>query len=165
MAQLQNLNPLRTGAALPANLLLMVKILAVSFIVHGNLAWIVDPYLPFIRALDGLRTDAHVLQWLSIAAFVVFTALLLTNTAVRVSSFVLGALILFNVLASRPSYQTNLLFCACLFILTGLYTERFADRFLRLQVGLLYFGAGLNKLLEADWRSGQMFQNWSRLLV
>jgi predicted DCC family thiol-disulfide oxidoreductase YuxK len=30
----------------------------------------------------------------------------------------------------------------------------------RWQVAILYFGAGLNKLLDVDWRSGQFFENW-----
>jgi predicted DCC family thiol-disulfide oxidoreductase YuxK len=45
--------------------------------------------------------------------------------------------------------------------LTGLYEPGQEPWLLRAQFALVYFGAGLNKLLDADWQSGVFMQHWA----
>ena len=45
--------------------------------------------------------------------------------------------------------------------LIGLYTSERSVWLLRIQVAMIYFGAGLNKILDPDWLSGQFFEHWT----
>jgi hypothetical protein len=87
------------------------------------------------------------------------SAALFLNWRVREASLVLGVTILVSILASRPTYSNNLAYCGSLLFMIGLQGPG-EPKLLRLQVAMLYFGAGLNKFLDPDWRSGQFFQYW-----
>ena len=63
-------------------------------------------------------------------------------------------------MASRAYFSNNLVYCGCLLFLTGLYRPGHEPWLLRFQVAILYFGAGLNKAMDGDWRSGQFFEYW-----
>jgi hypothetical protein len=60
---------------------------------------------------------------------------------------------------TAPYFENNRTYVGCLWLLAGLQVTDKAPWPLRLQVVILYFGAGLNKLLDPDWRSGQFFEN------
>jgi hypothetical protein len=47
-----------------------------------------------------------------------------------------------------------------MFLLAGLYQPG-GYNFIRWQLAITYFGAGLNKALDADWHSGVFFENWA----
>jgi predicted DCC family thiol-disulfide oxidoreductase YuxK len=84
---------------------------------------------------------------------------------------VLGLTILLAVVSSKAYYGNNKFFCGAMLLLTGLYESRPGGRLrtwgsaplllLRLQLVIVYFGAGLNKLLDPDWQSGLFFHHWA----
>jgi predicted DCC family thiol-disulfide oxidoreductase YuxK len=65
------------------------------------------------------------------------------------------------VVSSRAYYGNNKTFCALVLVLAGLYANSLGAYLLRIQVALVYFGAGLNKALDPDWHSGQFFEHWA----
>jgi hypothetical protein len=67
---------------------------------------------------------------------------------------------LLAVVSSKAYYGNNKAFCGLMLLLSGLYKPG-GYPFLRWQLAVTYFGAGLNKLLEADWHSGVFFENWA----
>ncbi len=115
--------------------------------------------MPFTPALDG--DLAHKLLHATLSVLFVGSALcLLFNVSVRLSAFIAGAAVFVSILASKPFYSNNMLYGSLLLILTGLFERRAGCWILRLQTAIMYLGAGLNKLMEPDWRSGQFFQHW-----
>jgi predicted DCC family thiol-disulfide oxidoreductase YuxK len=153
-------NPLRCDAtALPPNLLLMAKLVALTLLLTGHFLILPDPFLPFLPGLDLLPGAAFRLTLQMV--FVASALALLFNRAVRAASLVLGLTILLAVVSSRVYYGNNKLFCGALLFLTGLQTRGRTPWLPRLQVVVLYFGAGLNKLLDPDWQSGVFFQYWA----
>ena len=154
-----NWNPLRCGGtALPTPLLLMAKVVAVAFLLGVDRV-MPAPFLPFLGPLDyfaGSTAFALVLQ----AIFTVSALLLIFNRWPRASALVMGLAVLTAVVSSKSYYGNNKLFAGSLLFLIGLYHPRTGPWLLRLQLVILYFGAGLNKALDPDWHSGQFFHNW-----
>lgn len=160
-------NPLAlSGTKLPSAVVLLAKLAAICFLA---LCWrdLPAPYLPFIPALGHLPLSPVLiqrgLQLLLLGAAVA----VLCNQRVRVAALVLGLGLFFALLASRGWFANNRTYLACLFLLVGL-TPAGPSRtpwLLRAQVIVLYFGAGLNKLLDPDWRSGQFFAFWMTHIV
>jgi hypothetical protein len=154
------LNPLRiTGTPLPPNVLLAVKLIAVCFLLTQ---WrkLPRPFLPFVPILDTIATPSTV-QTAIKSTFLIAAVLLLLNRCVRVCCLVLGGCVGLAVLSSRTYFANNRVFTACIFLLAGLLQPGQAPWFIRYQVVLVYLGAGLNKLLNKDWRSGQFFEAWT----
>jgi hypothetical protein len=163
LAEIHPPNPHRNvfsiyGTELPPNVLLMGKLLVAAFLISPQLP-ISDGYLPFVTALDGL-VPHEIFRLVLGTVFVCAALCVLFNVSVRTSCFVAGSAVLVSMLASKPFYSNNGLFGGLLLVLAGLYEHRVGCWMLRLQVAIMYFGAGLNKLLEPDWRSGQFFQHW-----
>jgi hypothetical protein len=67
---------------------------------------------------------------------------------------------LLAVVSSKAYYGNNKTFCGLMLFLAGLYKPG-GPPFLRWQLALTYFGAGLNKALDGDWHSGLFFENWA----
>jgi uncharacterized membrane protein YphA (DoxX/SURF4 family) len=164
MALARALNPLRSkGTELPPRLLLAAKLIAFLLLWFGWPRWVAEPFLPFLSIFERIGQPAAVR--LAIQSAAVLGALgVLFNVRPRAACLVLGAAILAKILASRPSYYNNEVFCAALFLMIGLYERGRPPWLLRAQVALVYFGAGLDKLLERDWRSGQFFEVWTRTI-
>lgn len=154
-------NPLRvTGTPMPPNLLLACKLIAVAFIVNGQVRRLPGHFLPFFSALDHVGSQPayrHGLQ----AAFVVAAVALLLNRAPHVAASVAGASILIGTISSRIYFENNTEYTGLILLLAGLAASGDRTRLVRYQVVLLYAAAALNKLLDADWRSGQFFENWA----
>lgn len=152
-------NPLRCGGtALPVPLLLMAKLIALAFLLTNHVRLLPDPFLPFVPGLD-LLPGALFQRTLQIV-FVTSALALLFNRRVRTCCLLLGGTVLLSVVASRAYYGNNKTLCALMLLLAGLYT-RGEPKLLRWQVALVYFGAGLNKAMDADWHSGQFFEHWA----
>jgi hypothetical protein len=92
--------------------------------------------------------------------FVISALALLFNRSVRLASLALGSTMLLAVVSSKAYYGNNKTFCGLMFLLTGLSAPG-TPPFVRWQLGITYFGAGLNKLLDGDWHSGIFFENWA----
>jgi predicted DCC family thiol-disulfide oxidoreductase YuxK len=153
-------NPLRCGGtALPVNLLVMAKAIAIALLLTNHVRLLPDPFLPFIPGLD--RIPPLLFQRTLQVLFVGSAVALLFNRSVRVSAFVLGMTMIVSVVASKAYYGNNKTFCGFILFLTSLYQPGQDPWMLRLQLVLVYFGASTNKLLDADWRSGVFFNNWA----
>lgn len=152
-------NPLQVGDTdLPPNLLLMAKILVLCFFLTGQWNLLPQTFLPFAPMFDHMGNPV-VLQYSIKILFVIAAACLLFNYRVRTACLTLGGLVMIAILSSRLYWQNNRTYTACLWFVAGLYIPGQKPWLARCQVILLYFGAALNKLLDADWRSGQFFQN------
>jgi len=141
---------------MPANLLLLGRILALAMLLRGTGLRLPDPFLPFVPGLDlvpGWR-------WALTVAFFAAAVSLLAGYRPRASALVLGGTLLLGVLSSRVYYGNNRVFTGTALVLLGLSDYRHPDRLFRWLLVLVYFGAGLNKLLDPDWRSGQFLDYW-----
>jgi hypothetical protein len=154
------LEPLRlSGTSLPPNVLLMAKLVTLCFLLTQ---WrsLPRPYLPFVHIFDRLGSPTLVQRVLKVA-FLISALLLFWNRWVRASCIVLSAVIGAAVLSSRVYFGNNRVFSACVLLLAGLQQTGQGPWLIRSQVILVYLGAGLNKLLDPDWRSGQFFETWT----
>lgn len=154
-------NPLRCGGtALPPELLLMAKLVALALLLTGHVRLMPEPFLSFLPWIEGLMPPAAFKLTLQVV-FVGAALALLFNRSVRLSSLVLGLTILLAVTASKAYYGNNKTMCGTLLFLTGLYHPRTGPWLLRAQLVIVYFGAGLNKLLDPDWQTGVFFDHWA----
>ncbi len=159
-----SLNPLHcTGTALRPHVLLAVKALFLCLIFKGYATKFTDVFVPVWPVLDLLPVG--LLRPLLIAIFWGAGTTLLLNRAVRSCCIALGIVYLLAMSASIPAYRNAQVFCGLFFLMVGL-TERDGDPWLlRWQVIVLYFGCGVNKFCEPDWRSGQYMEYWLREIV
>jgi hypothetical protein len=152
-------NPLRsTGTDLPINLTVLVKVLAMVVLLTNHVRILPDPWLPFIPGLDAL--PAIPFQRTLQTIFLISAVAIVFNRRLRLFSLILGATMLLAVVSSKAYYGNNKTFCGLMFFLAGLYKPG-GPPFLRWQLAITYFGAGLNKALDADWHSGVFFENWA----
>jgi Vitamin K-dependent gamma-carboxylase len=146
------------GADLRPNLVLMAKVIVFAILLQSQLP-LSSHFLPFLPIFDSMGSPVVFHRVLVLAFFAGCAALFFTRQA-SAAAGVLGVTILVSILASRPFFSNNLTYCGALLFLIGLQPANRENRLLRLQVVLLYFAAGLNKLLDPDWRSGQFFEYW-----
>ena len=152
-------NPFRCrGLELPVNLAILVKVLALVLLVTNHVRLLPDPWLPFIPLVD--KFPPALFQRTLQIIFVVSALSILFNRSIRRASMVLGAAMLLAILSSKAYYGNNKTFCGLMLFFTGLYQPG-GPPFLRWQLALTYFGAGLNKALDGDWHTGLFFENWA----
>ena len=72
----------------------------------------------------------------------------------RFFSLILAALVFFSIISSKPQFSNSFLYSGCILFLVGMYRPGM-DWIFRVQIALLYLGAGMNKLYDPDWLSGQ----------
>jgi hypothetical protein len=149
-------NPLRvTDTDLPPQLLLMAKLLILGLILKDYHLGFPDVFAPFFEWMEIFPAP-----WYRRAfklAFIVCGTALLFNRTVRVNCVVLGGLFLVATLSSKVYYRNAKVFVGVLLFLTGLQEKGKPPWMIWWQLAIMYFGAGLNKLLEVDWRTGQYF--------
>lgn len=122
-----SLNPLRCdGTALPPNLLLLAKLVALTLLFTNS-----------VRLLPGL-----VLQLVFFAGAIA----LLFNRWVRLSSVVLGLTILFAVASSKTYGGRDEVLCGAMLLLTGLHLPGRSPWPLRLCMVIVYLRLGLSNL-------------------
>lgn len=158
-------NPFRLGEVdLPMPLILVAKLLAVCIL--GRFIWreLPDPFLPMLPVLDLFRSTPY-LGWGLRGAALSGSVAVLLNYRVRAACLVIGSAFLLGTLTSRLYFENNRMFLGCVFFLLGLYEERTGPWLVRAQVMLVFFSAGLNKLLDASWRSGHFFDYWSHFAI
>lgn len=152
-------NPLKcSGTGLPMNLTILVKVLAMVLLVTNHVRILPDPWLPFIPFIDLF--PPILFQRTLQTVFVVSALAIVFNRRVQLSALVLGATMLMAVVSSKAYYGNNKTFCGLMLFLAGLYKPG-GPPFLRWQLAITYFGAGLNKALDADWHTGIFFENWA----
>ena len=152
-------NPFRlSNTALPPQLLLLVKLLTLALIGKGYVQHLPQPFLPFLPFFDLIPG-----LWFQIAlktAFIVSALLLFINQKIRLSCLLLGSVFLLGTLSSKTYYSNAKFFCGLIYILTALSEEKGRPWLLQLQLMIMYFGSGVNKVLDVDWRTGQYFDHW-----
>jgi len=154
----QTWNPLEChNTPMSPNLLLMAKLIVVCLLLKGYLLTLPDHFLPFIPVFDHLGSPA-VFQKTLQALFVVFGFMLLCNRRVRLCCIVLGLVFLVATLSSRVYYRNGRVFCGCILFLAGFYDKTETPTLLRLQIVLVYLGAGINKIFDSQWRNGEYFE-------
>ena len=153
-------NPLRCGGQeLPTNLVIMVKAIAVALLLTRHFLLLPDPFLPFIPGMDLIPG-----AWFQRGVQVLMVSgaiALLFNVRIRLASLLVGMSLLLGVVASKAYYGNNKTFCGLMLVLASLYQPGHSPWMVRLQLVVVYFGAGLNKLLDADWRSGVFMHTWA----
>jgi predicted DCC family thiol-disulfide oxidoreductase YuxK len=161
----QSRNPFRfSGLDLPMPLILVAKLLAVCVIARFIWRDLPEPFLPFVPVLDLFR-DASYFGWGLRGAALIGSLAVLVNYRTRTACLVIGSAFLLGILSSRIYFENNRFFLGCMFFLLGLYDERTGPWLVRAQMILVFFSAGLNKLLDVSWRSGHFFDFWSHTFV
>jgi hypothetical protein len=154
-------NPLVcVGTPLPPPVLLAAKLMVVFLFVADYVPLRPDPFVPFLGIFDSIGPDSWLWPGLH-AALVGSSIALMLNRGVRVSSFAIGFVVLVSILSSRRFFANSPFLFAAALMLIGLQNGGRTSWMLRAQLVLIYFGAGLNKLLDADWRGGRYFEFWT----
>ena len=141
------------GTALPDQALMVAKILAICWLLPGHAFFMPGVFLPFVPALDALHGIAAISPAL-IAIGLVAVGAILSGRAPRAGCLLLAAVIAFATLGSRVYFSNNRVFLACALVMVALQRRGGSPWLMRLQLALLYLGAGLDKALTADWLSG-----------
>ena len=153
-------NPLKiSGLDLPPAVVLLCRLLALALLATNHQQQIQTPFLPFLPVFDVLPPELFQLL-LRVALVAGCVACLLTRQ-VRIFAAVAGVAMLLAVASSRAYYGNNKTFTGLVLVLAALSRATGPARLIQWQMALVYGGAGLNKLLEPDWQSGQFFQYWA----
>ena len=146
------------GTDLPPNLLLIAKILLLGLLLKGYHNNLPDVFAPIVPIFEGIPAP----YWRRLLKLVVFLGgiSLVFNHSVRISCFAIGAVFIVATMSARTEFHNGTFFLGLVFVMIGLQERGKPPTLLAWQLGVMYFGAGLNKLLEADWRSGQYFANF-----
>ncbi|MDN3205054.1 hypothetical protein [Algoriphagus sediminis] len=137
-------------------LLFPARMIVIYLLWLRGMRHILPPFLPFIEILDSLREMPSVYFMLDVLYWIAVISILF-GFKFQKFSLLLAFLIFFQILSSRSVYSTSFLFSGCILFLIGLFKPCLSWTF-RVQIGLLYLGAGINKLLHPDWLSGVYFE-------
>lgn len=153
-------NPLKLSElSLPPQVVLLCRLLALTLLLTNHQSQIQTPFLPFLDIFDSL--PPAILQYTLKAALVIGALGLLFTRKTRTFATLTGITILLAVLSSRAYYGNNKTFAGLLLLLSALSSQTGPPRLIQWQLALVYFGAGLNKILDPDWQSGQFFHHWA----
>jgi predicted DCC family thiol-disulfide oxidoreductase YuxK len=151
------------GTELPPPMLLAAKLAVVCLVLRMTWRDLPNPFLPFVPAFDYFRHTPF--GWGLKAAVLIGSAAVLFNYRVRAACLLIGSAFLVGILASRPYFENNIMYLGCLLFLLGLYEPRTGPWLIRAQIIVVFFAAALNKLLDANWRSGEFFDYWASVYV
>lgn len=148
------------GTKLHPNVLLMCKLLILLITAHHIFFKIADPFIPFIPALDWFNEHPNIFKYTLRTLYALSAFALLFNIKVRTVSIVAGLVVILSILASKPLFFNHTFICGCALFLAGLTNDKEPPYLLIFQLSLIYFGASINKFLEADWWSGAFMDTW-----
>lgn len=142
----------------PLPLLFVSRLLVLYLIWIRGMKHIFPPFLPFFSGLDYMREILWIYPILDLIYWISVFAILF-GIRFQLFALVLSSLIFFQILSSKGFYATSYQYAGCMLFLIGIFQSG-QQWIFRVQIGILYFGAGLNKLLNEDWQSGQYFENF-----
>lgn len=131
------------------------------FLYHSGLVKVRSydlPFLPFLGFLDPVPAFVYTL-----ASFALLTAVFapfILKDYYRPLCLLAGIIILFFIISSKLIFSNSLTFVACLLILIGLYRDN--SYTFRIQISLIYLGAGINKFFTPDWWNGNYMDYFLR---
>lgn len=158
-------NPLSIKTTeLPPTLILMAKLIAIGMLCQAYLFQLSDYFLPLIPWFDHFG-PSPVFEKVLQALFLFSTISILCNYRVRQACIILGLVFLITPITSIIEYRNSKVYCGFILLLAGLYKKDEIPWLLRYQVIILYFGAGLNKLLDPHWQGGQYFEHWMMNII
>ena len=142
----------------PTNIDLMYKLIVILPIFHHYLFknYLKLPFLDFINEIGNF----HLIYWIVILLTIIGITITLFNIAPKIGSGMIAFCLLTITIGCRSCYSDSRLYIASLLILLAIYQKDFGIKLLRWQVIILYFGSGINKLLDPDWQSGIYMDNW-----
>lgn len=152
-----------SSSELQPNILLMCKMLIALLLFNGFYLKINDPYLPFIRWFDVFNDISGIFKNSLQFGFVLFGFMLFFNIKTKLSSLILGLIVILTLLASKPLFRNHIFIVGCVLFLVGLSKNSGLPWLIILQISLVYIGASLNKALQIDWWTGQFMDNWLRV--
>ncbi len=155
----QSTNPLKcAGQSLPIQAVLCAKllILFVAFSKAPGGSHTIAPFLGFFDLIPHPDTVRLVLKLgIACSCFLIFF-----NQLTKVALLYTGVTCLVIILWSRLNYSNNQVFLALILLLLALHIKGNEFWGVRWTIGLLYFGAGLNKLLTESWQNGTVMEFW-----
>ncbi len=104
--------------------------------------------------------DSTQINWITSTITFIGVLIILLNVVPRIGSALIAIAILVTIISRRPCYADSRFYFFSLFFLHTLFQKDTGTKILRLQVIILYFGSGVNKLFDPDWQSGQYLENW-----
>ncbi|MEQ9297814.1 MAG: hypothetical protein RIF33_04585 [Cyclobacteriaceae bacterium] len=114
------------------------------------------PFFPFLETINSIPNYQTVISFL----IIVSCASILLGWKYRVFSLILGILLLTVISYNRVQFGNNRMLLASGLILIGLTDQKY---FLNVQMGIMYFGAALNKILDVHWINGVFMSNFVTL--
>lgn len=138
---------------LPPELLLTARLVALVLIFRKNRPF--PQGITYLRILEIVPADSWLTGSLLIMLAGVF--LLFFTPFVRGGSLLIGGILLLSILGCRGCLSNAHLYTAVLFIIIGLSSSTSGKTLLRWQLGVLYFGATLNKMMTSGWWNGAYF--------
>ncbi|GMQ33241.1 hypothetical protein Ataiwa_15130 [Algoriphagus taiwanensis] len=147
--------PLLLRSDFKVPVLFAARMLVIYLVGIRRMKHILPPFLPFIPGLETI-SQWPFLFYLLDAIYWVCLAMVFLGYRFQRFSLILGLLVFFSILGSKTQFSNSFLFSGSLLFLIGLYRPGMEWIF-RIQIALLYIGAGVNKLLDPDWQSGQYF--------
>jgi hypothetical protein len=144
---------------LPAEQVLVAKLLATAWIATGHVAQPASIRVPWWGLLERIPEGFPWSTSLACLGLLAAFGVLFTPWT-RSFCLGLGGTILLSLASSRAAFSYNQLYCAALFGLIPL-----SGPGPRMQAALIYLGAGVDKFLSSDWRSGTVLEGFLRDLA
>lgn len=157
---LASYNPFRCqGTEMLPHFLLVCKLSILVVLIKGYYTELEAPFIPFVGFLDlfhGSQTYTYALR----TGLFIGGGLVLFNKWPKLGATLAGSVLLIHLLGTRLDFKNHVMLTACVLLICGLAPSKYGMLLYRLQFGLIYFGATLNKILDPDWHNGVFFQNW-----
>jgi len=138
----------------------MAKMVIICLFLFSEWKHFKVPFLPFLSIFDSARSFESFPVVLCIC-FIFGSFLVLFNRSVRLGCLMVGLALIIAILAVRFEYRNHSVLASFILILIGLHDKKHSLVLFRLQVVIVYFGSGLNKILDPDWLNGQFFEFWT----
>ncbi len=146
------------SSKIPLNVNLMFKLLAITILANSYL-YNTSLKLPFLDILNEISDPSFIL-WTAILITMIGLFLMFINLFPSIGGFMVSLTIFISILWCRPCYADSRMYIFSLLILLTLYQKDYGIKILQIQVIILYFGSGLNKLFDLDWLTGVYIDNW-----